>query len=600
MSSFRVSWTKLKQGISLKRRPSSNFLEVASWGEWSPSSKGHIWVSGDLSERGYVLNEEIKRCSPGIEEESRFEHRLSLGILALTLLVDVGIRLRLAPIPLERDEGEYALLGQMMLSGVPPYVEAANMKWPGTYAMHAIGMAIFGQTPTGVHLTLLAVNVASVLVVFLIGRKLFGVFSGAIAAAAFSSFMISQRMLGFASHASHYVVFMAILGFWLILRWRDSGRFSTLFCGAAYFGLAAIMKQPGLAFAFVGPVVIVEKLACEPRGNLRKIDAAIVTFIVGLVSPFVFMIALLSITNSLSSFLYWTLGYASSYGANGSWSDIGWRMISMFHLLVWNNNQMMLIGAAMGIIGIIIDSRMSNSRGALLSFSVASIIAVLPGFHFRGHYFLLLGPAVALLLGAGVAVFRHRSIATFPVKAISAMVMGMGLLAAIQPILATSTDYVLSPQQFARRIYFPNPFCESADVAQYLKDHTDPSEAIAVIGSEPQIYFLSHRRPASPFIYMYPLVENQPYAKEMQEKFIADVTKANPKFLVFVRVKFSWIHQPGVEDKVIPWFQKLSKEKYKLCGVVNIDLEGSQFFWDDQIKPGRKNSENSILIYRRK
>src|SRR5689334_3555786 len=78
-------------------------------------------------------------------------------ILATLLFVDV-IRLRLLDIPLTRDEGEYAYAGQLLLQGVPPYEAAYNMKLPGTYLAYALGMAVFGQTIHGVHLTLLLVN----------------------------------------------------------------------------------------------------------------------------------------------------------------------------------------------------------------------------------------------------------------------------------------------------------------------------------------------------------------------------------------------------------------------------------------------------------
>jgi len=46
----------------------------------------------------------------------------------------IAIRVRLLGIPLERDEGEYAYAGQLMLQGIPPYKLAYNMKFPGTYA----------------------------------------------------------------------------------------------------------------------------------------------------------------------------------------------------------------------------------------------------------------------------------------------------------------------------------------------------------------------------------------------------------------------------------------------------------------------------------
>ena len=41
-------------------------------------------------------------------------------ILSLILLAVVFVRLRLLGVPLERDEGEYAYMGQLLLKGIPP------------------------------------------------------------------------------------------------------------------------------------------------------------------------------------------------------------------------------------------------------------------------------------------------------------------------------------------------------------------------------------------------------------------------------------------------------------------------------------------------
>lgn len=76
-------------------------------------------------------------------------------------------------VPLERDEGEYAYAGQLILQGVPPYRLAYNMKLPGTYAAYAGIMAVFGQTVRGIHLGLLLVNLAAAALLFLLGRRLF-------------------------------------------------------------------------------------------------------------------------------------------------------------------------------------------------------------------------------------------------------------------------------------------------------------------------------------------------------------------------------------------------------------------------------------------
>src|SRR5437762_8992383 len=92
--------------------------------------------------------------------------------VALSVLLVLAVRVRLRQMPLERDEGEYAFVGQLVLQGVPPYKEAYNMKLPGTYAVYAVLMAVFGQMPSGIHFGLMLVNAACVMMVFLLGRKL--------------------------------------------------------------------------------------------------------------------------------------------------------------------------------------------------------------------------------------------------------------------------------------------------------------------------------------------------------------------------------------------------------------------------------------------
>ena len=88
------------------------------------------------------------------------------GPVRMVALV-VFVRLRLLQIPLERDEGEFAYAGQLMLEGIPPYQLAWNMKLPGTYAAYAAMMALFGQS-SGIHLGFLLANLAALALLFFI------------------------------------------------------------------------------------------------------------------------------------------------------------------------------------------------------------------------------------------------------------------------------------------------------------------------------------------------------------------------------------------------------------------------------------------------
>ena len=114
----------------------------------------------------------MNRLSPAFPlQQTLWRHRAWL-LVALAVLFVLIVRVRLRDMPLERDEGEYAYAGQLILQGVPPYKEAYNMKLPGTYAAYAAIMAVFGQSPSGIRLGLALVNGASIVLVFLLGRKL--------------------------------------------------------------------------------------------------------------------------------------------------------------------------------------------------------------------------------------------------------------------------------------------------------------------------------------------------------------------------------------------------------------------------------------------
>src|SRR5437764_8632745 len=99
---------------------------------------------------------------------------LVCSTLALVVCATAAVRFRLLDMPLERDEGEYAYAGQLMLQGIPPYKLAYNMKLPGTYAAYALMMAAFGQTIRGIHVGLIFVNSITIVLVYFLGRQLFG------------------------------------------------------------------------------------------------------------------------------------------------------------------------------------------------------------------------------------------------------------------------------------------------------------------------------------------------------------------------------------------------------------------------------------------
>jgi hypothetical protein len=163
-----------------------------------------------------------------------------------------------------------------------------------------------------------------------------------------------------------------------------------------------------------------------------------------------------------------------------------------------------------------------------------------------------------------------------------------------------------SPPEVGHKLYGNNPFAESTEISRYLAAHTRPDDSIAVLGSEPEIFFLAHRHSASGYIYVYPLTEPQPLAPAMRQEFKTEIETGRPKYIVHVDILTSWCSAvvPGQTGKILDefqnWWANLSHD-YRLVGVVDMnENKPSEFFWDEQLSSRTNTSPPEISIYQRK
>src|SRR6202051_3640809 len=186
-----------------------------------------------------------------VSEEShpvRLRYFCYVGIM-IVFCVCAIVRSRLRNTPLERDEGEYAYAEQLMLQGDPPYHSAYNMKLPGTYAAYAVMMAVFGQTVAGIRIGMLVVLLGNTLLVFFLGRRLFGILAGTVAAASYTILANRLWTLSLDGHATHFIVLMALAGTLVLLDAIETQRSLALFGSGVFFVLAFLMQQHGILFA---------------------------------------------------------------------------------------------------------------------------------------------------------------------------------------------------------------------------------------------------------------------------------------------------------------------------------------------------------------
>ena len=160
--------------------------------------------------------------------------------------------------------------------------------------------------------------------------------------------------------------------------------------------------------------------------------------------------------------------------------------------------------------------------------------------------------------------------------------------------------FTLSPSAVARATYGLNPFPEAVGIARQLRERTRPGDRVAVIGSEPQIYFYAGRRAATSYIYMYPLMETHPFARRMQEDMIAQLERERPRFLVLVNVDTSWSRRPESSLAVMEWAERVTATDYRLVGLTEILPDGTSVeHWDAAAQDVTPRSRTYVLVFER-
>ncbi len=327
-------------------------------------------------------------------------------VVMLVIALAALVRLRLADVPLERDEGEYAYAGQLILKGVPPYLEAYNMKFPGTYYAYALVMALFGQTARGIHVGLMLVNTGTALIVFATARRLAGDLCAAIAATAFVLLSLDRGILGIFAHATHFVLLPALGGLLLLLVARESERLWPSLAGGTLLGAAVLMKQHALVFVPLGVGLIAWPTTSESRASWRRTTMKAALLCIGTTLPLGIVAALLYRQGVLDRFWLWAIRYAKEYVSEVPLS-FAWTMLSDKFAKVTRSTLVLWLVAAVGLVALALDRWPPLTRFFVFGLLATSFLGVCPGFYFRDHYFILLLPAIALLVGITAVSMRR-------------------------------------------------------------------------------------------------------------------------------------------------------------------------------------------------
>ena len=510
----------------------------------------------------------------------------------LVVLLTAFIRFRLLNMPLERDEGEYACSGQFLMAGIPPYQQVWNMKLPGTYLAYALGMAVFGPTVAGIHAMLLVVNSLTIILVFLLGQRLFGMIGGLAACATYGVLSANPAVLGLAAHANHFVVLFAVWGAFRLWKTEEFYRWHAMFFSGVLFGLAFLMKQQGICFCFFAVAMVVWN-AVQTDTIFRPLFFQKIFFLcLGMALPFALLCVYLRHAGLWPRFWFWTFSYAHSYAVQNS-------LQKGFHqFLYYAHRHWLVYFPFTGFVAVSLPFVMRDRalRGQIVfaaAFLLCSAVGTSIDFFFRQHYFILALPALAILVGLAIVSLQfatdYNGLKMIP-PLICILILGWSVYQQRQVF------FKLSPDAVVQQIYAgDSPFTEMPAVGDYIRSHSSPGASMAVIGSEPELYFYAQRQPATGYLYTYPFTEQQPFAAQMRSEMISEIETNKPDYLVFVANPGS-----GPDSVLSDWFARYSGAHYTRVAVVEkTGDDKTKFVADDSIKNYHRAGPEYVGVFRR-
>ena len=509
----------------------------------------------------------------------RSDDRFFSIFLVLVLGLLLCIRLSYCHIPFERDEGEYAYAGSLLLHGHLPYQDAYNMKFPGTYAMYALLMKIRGESIEAVRIgvfLLVAITLFGIgRIAYLLTRDLNAALLAAVVFTALTNTISGEGLM---ANSEHFVNLFVVFGILFLLRFTvEQKGLLNIFVSGLLLSCAVVMKQYGYTFCIFSFAVLFFNLLVRPLGYIIKVVFA---FAIGLVIPVALLFLWIASNGLWQKFYFLTIQYALAYVnmARGNFGQaigkISFSIPSLCALII------------ISLLVLLFSGRQKKGR-FLLGWLVFAFIALSTGFYFRIHYFLLIYP----VLGVITAFAYNRITVVFNKPAVNSVVAALLVLFFV---INRNEQFASDRQNIYNQHYDWSMFAGMPAVAAHIDSLIPASDKLSLFSEEPELFFYSHHVAASGYIYTYPFFENQVYAQKMLDEYISQV-EANPSRLFVYHSGSIQDDNPETRKRFEQWWAAYSKN-FNLTGIYYAtSATGGAFMGKEELEKN-KDWQNYLRI----
>ncbi|MFA6588425.1 MAG: glycosyltransferase family 39 protein [Patescibacteria group bacterium] len=456
------------------------------------------------------------------------------GALIFALVFSIVIRIRLLNVPLERDEGEYAYIGQQLLQGKLPFESAYSLKLPGTAMMYSLTFLVFGQTTAAIHFGLMLINIASVILLVIITKRFFGRLVGFMAGFGFVFMSLSNSVHGFVAQTEHYLIFFVLLGILLLQFSEKKAQYWLSLLSGLAFGLAILMKQHAIFFLIWTMVYLLIKQQPWQNKNWLTWLKRNSILIAGAILPLSILIIIIWQRGVFPEFWLWTVQYAKEYLKLNTISG-GVGNFLYCSLIIIKSSILFLLVSAFGFIVLLRDRKEFLNKIVLALLLIASILSFSMGLYFRAHYFITALPVLAIFFGFGMKITLVHLKKIHGERSAWALFVILVVIILATDLFIKRGYYFFWPQnQVSEQTYQTKFFSYSKELSESVKPLLKKDEKMVIIGSEPEIYFYLKCTSATRYLYTYPFFEKQQFADAMSQEFLNEVLTEKPELIIYI------------------------------------------------------------------
>jgi len=421
--------------------------------------------------------------------------RLSIKRLLLAILVLIAVT-RLPAVAHPRalsDEAYYAVVANEMLHGGLPYRDAVDRKPPLLYGIFWAVFRVAGYPNwSAVHLAAVGWTLATMALLYLLGRQLFTPLTGAIAGLLYGAFQPYLTITTLAFNGEMWMNLPIAAAMAIALRPGRRPLGLEPFVAGGLVAIAFLLKQPAgvvllpLAVYCVHPVHRASR--CYGKGIIWW-HASLVG--AGFVLVLAVTTLILSHLGILTEAWYWTVQNHDL--PHGPFDVVFWERAARSGWWFGLFCGPLLIGSWLSL-------RQSREcwrgreaeRDALIVFLLASLIGTAASGRWFAHYYLQLLPPLALLAAPALAEIWQTPGPAPAARRMRRLIFGWTALSVLVSLVIELYSGLLQPRT-------------ASPATAWLSRRVETGDRIFVWGQDPHYYLDTGTRPASRYFASFPL-----------------------------------------------------------------------------------------------